>query len=331
MIAPVAMPRLAFGALGGTVSMQSGDAELGVTPVLSGETLLAALPQLGRMAQIHVETLCLVPSASLTFIQLLEVLRWAKSQVESGAVAVVLTQGTDTLEEVAYFLGLLWPYDAPLILTGAMRAASQPGADGPANVLAAVQVALAQSSRGRGAQVVINDQIHAAEHVRKTDSLAMAAFSSAHVGVNGLVVEGQPCYVRPVVARTLLPEPTRWDHRVALLEASLDADTLLLQQVACAGYEGLVIAGFGAGHVSQAWAQRVQTLAKEMAVVIASRAGAGPTARQTYGFAGGEIDLQGKGATMAGFLCPRKCRVLLWLLIGSGMQRELRHFLQPIA
>ena len=119
----------------------------------------------------------------------------------------------------------------------------------------------------------------------------------------------------------------RLDHRVALLEASLAADTLLLEEVAGLGYEGLVIAGFGAGHVSQEWVRCLGQISHWMPVIIASRTGAGATALRSYGFNGGEMDLQRKGALMAGFLCPRKCRVLLWVLIGCGMEGELGRWL----
>ncbi|QVM97941.1 asparaginase [Pseudomonas sp. SORT22] len=321
------LPKLAIGTLGGTLSMLQSAAGEGVTPGLDSLQMLADAPGLADLAHISAKTLQLLPSASLSFIQLIDVLYWAKSQVEEGAHAVVLSQGTDTLEEVAYFLELLWPFDAPLILTGAMRAASEPGADGPANLLAAVRVALDAQSRGRGALVVVNDQIHAAAHVRKTESLAMAAFSSPHFGCEGLLIEGRVCYLKPTRPRQPLPEPWRLDQRVVLLEAYFAADTLLLEQVAGLGYEGLVIAGFGAGHVSAAWAKCLGYITTRMPVIIASRTGSGPTANHTYGFDGGEMDLQRKGALMAGFLCPRKCRVLLWVLIGCGMDDELEHWL----
>lgn len=321
------LPRIAVGALGGTVSMRAKVPGEGVIPSLSSGTLLAGLPQLDQVARLTIHTLQLLPSASLTFVQLIEVLQWAKSQVEQGTQGIVLTQGTDTLEEVAYFMDLLWPYHTPLILTGAMRSPDQAGADGPANLQAAVQVALTAESRGRGALVVINDQIHAAKHVRKADSLAMAAFSSAPFGAEGMVVEGQARYLKPPTSRRSLPEPSRLDHRIALLEASLAADTLLLEGVAGLGYEGLIIAGFGAGHVSQEWGGCIEQITRSMPVVVASRTGSGTTALHSYGFVGGEIDLQSKGVLMAGFLCPRKCRVLLWVLIGCGMKGELSNWL----
>lgn len=313
----MALPILAIGALGGTVSMQAQTPGAGVVPAVGAEQMFEALPQLRDMARINAATLQLLPSASLEFVHLLEVLAWARLQVAEGAHGVVLTQGTDTLEESAYFLDLLWDSDAPLVLTGAMRAASQVSADGPANLLAAAAVALADNSRKRGVLVVMNDQVHAAAHVRKVHTLALDAFKSANGGALGVMVEGHVHYHAGPGERELLPLPGRMDHRVALLEASLGADTLLLERVVELGYEGLVIAGFGAGHVSHTWAKTLGDICEYIPVVVGSRTGAGATASHSYGFVGGEIDLQGRGALMAGPRCPRKCRVRLWLMLGS--------------
>ncbi|WP_369990134.1 asparaginase [Pseudomonas xanthosomatis] len=327
MIPQTTPPRIAIASLGGTVSMQAGGPGQGVTPKLGSDALLATLPQLAALAQVDTATLCLLPSPSLGFQALLDALAWATRQVQQGAQGVVLTQGTDTLEEAAYFLDLLWPHDAPLVLTGAMRAASHPGADGPANLLAAVQVALASSSRRRGVLVVINDQVHHARQVRKTASLAMGAFESPGSGPAAEVVEGQARYHHAPAPRRVLPVPPHRAHRVALLEACLDADTALLQALPGLGYSALVVAGFGAGHVSATWAEAMAAVAEHMPVIVASRTGSGATARATYGFAGGEIDLQTKGMHMAGPLCPRKCRILLWLLLGNSALPQLDDWL----
>lgn len=321
------LPKLAIAALGGTVSMQVRNAGEGVIPTVSGETLLSSIPELTTMARVTVETLGLLPSASLDFEFLLSVLSWANFQVKHGAVGVVIIQGTDTLEESAAFFDYLWSHNAPLVLTGAMRSAAQPGADGPANLLDACRVALAQNSHQRGVQVVMNGQIHHARNVRKTDSLALQAFSSPIVGPTGLLLEDRIHYLRAPVQRTALPLPKKTSQKVAMLEATLSADTLLLENIVALGYDGLVIAGFGAGHVSQSWATVIEQIAKVIPVIIATRTGSGSTAQASYGFAGGEMDLIRKGALMAGFLCPRKARILLWLMIGCQRQHELARYL----
>jgi L-asparaginase len=321
------LPKLAIAAIGGTVSMQARNAGEGVIPTVSGEALLACVPQLTTLARASVETLGLLPSASLDFEFLLSVLSWAKFQIKQGAVGIVITQGTDTLEETATFLEYLWPHDAPLVLTGAMRSAAQPGADGPANLLDACRVALSENSRQRGVQVVMNGQIHQANCVRKTESLALQAFSSPIEGPVGLLMEDNVHYLRPARQRTVLPLPQQTTQKVAVLEATLSADTQLLENILALGYDGLVIGGFGAGHVSQNWATVIEHIAERIPVIIATRTGSGSTAQASYGFSGGEMDLIRKGALMAGFLCPRKARILLWLLLGCERQAELAFYL----
>jgi L-asparaginase len=322
------LPKLAIAALGGTVSMQTRNAGEGVIPTVSGETLLASVPELTTLARVTVETLGLFPSASLDFEFLLSVLAWAKYQVEQGAIGVVITQGTDSLEETAIFFDYLWNRDEPLVLTGAMRSAAQVGADGPANLLDACRVALAENSRQRGVQVVMNGQIHQACSVRKTDSLALQAFSSPVFGPVGLLMEGTVRYLRQPAHRMLLPLPHQTTQKIALLEASLSADTLLLESILKLGYDGLVIAGFGAGHVSGSWADAVEKIAERIPVIIATRTGSGSTAQSSYGFIGSEMDLIRKGASLAGFLCPRKARILLWMLVGCQRQNELERYLK---
>ena len=317
-------PTIAIATLGGTLSMQHGEAGEGILPVLGGEALLTCVPELKTLTDIRIESLSLLPSASLDFDFLLHVLSWAKRQVEQGAQGVVITQGTDTLEETAALFEYLWDHDEPLILTGAMRCAGHIGADGPANLLDACRVALSESSRKRGVLVVMNAEIHEALHVRKTHTMALQAFSSPIVGPAGLVVENSVQYLRPADSRSILPWPARTTQKVALLEATLCADTLLLEQLLPLGYEGLVIAGFGAGHVSEQWAKVLEPIAAKIPVIVGSRTGAGVTAHNTYGFVGGEIDLARKGLYMSGVLCPRKARVLLWLQIGSGDKVELK-------
>ncbi|MCF4998273.1 asparaginase [Pseudomonas syringae] len=323
------LPELAIAALGGTVSMQSLQSGEGVVPTADGQALLNTVPELKALAQLRVETLSLLPSASLDFEYLLSVLGWANAQVSQGAAGVIIIQGTDTLEESAAFFDYLWEHDEPLVLTGAMRSARQPGADGPANLLDAGRVALNKSSRRRGAQVVLNGEIHRASAVRKVDSMAVNAFASPMTGPAGILIEGAAHYFQPPVMRRVLPMPQHTGHTIALLEASLSADSLLLEQVVELGYDGLVIAGFGAGHVSAPWANAIEAIARRIPVVIATRTGCGTTSYSTYGFIGSEIDLLTKGAVMAGFVCPRKARILLWLLVGCRQQEQLPSYLDP--
>ncbi|GHH47438.1 asparaginase [Lentzea cavernae] len=293
--------QVAVASLGGTITMTGSGA---VAPTLGAQDLVQGL-EVGEIA-----TLATTPGASLTFVTLLEAFDWACKQVSEGASGVVVVQGTDTLEETAYFFDCLWPHDEPVVVTGAMRHPGLPGADGPANLAAAVAVAAAPNSRGRGSLLVLNDEIHAARWVRKTHSSLMNAFTS-FPGPLGLVVEGSPRYFHPAHRAPALPRPLD-APAVPLVEATVDEDGSILDWL---NVKGVVVAAAGVGHVSAGMAEAISRA--RFPVVVATRTGAGTTFQGTYGFVGSEADLIQRGVVMAGWLCPRKARVLLRLAIGA--------------
>ncbi|MEQ5842045.1 asparaginase [Paraburkholderia acidicola] len=315
-------PLVAIASLGGTISMTPSDAAGGAVPKLDAAQLVAAVPGLGALAELSTASLSQLPSASLGIEQLLACLAWAAEKIAGGARGVVLTQGTDTIEETAFFLDLYWPHPEPLIITGAMRTPLSAGADGPANLLAAVQVAIDDESRGRGVLVVMNDTVHRARWVCKSDSLSVQTFVSPDGGPAGRVVEGRPEYFHAPGHRSLVPPPTRPFPKVAVIPALLGDDGDLAAAALDLGYEAIVVSAFGAGHVSFGFAEQIERLAKAVPVVIASRTGAGATASRTYGFAGSEVDLARRGALLAKWLHPLKARLLLGALLAAGTPRE---------
>jgi L-asparaginase len=311
---------VAYFALGGTISM-TGSAGTGVVARLSGDELVAGLGGLPGPVEVH--SPYAVPSASLTFAHLLDLVGRAQAAVAAGARGVVVTQGTDTLEETAFLLDSVWRPPAPLVLTGAMRNPSLPGADGPANLAAAIRVAAADSARGRGALVVFADEIHAARHVRKAHATSTGTFVSGDLGPIGHVVEGTPRFLAEVPPRAPLsgwtPEAVA-RTRIALYTATLDDDGAALDGLERSA-QGLVVAGFGVGHVPEWVVPRLEPLLAAMPVVLTSRTGAGPVLADTYGAPGSERDLRARGAIGGGFVHPFKARVLLRLLVAAGADR----------
>jgi len=317
------MRLVALGSLGGTITMTSTSQQSGVTPTAGADDLVAAVPGLDRVAEVQPTTLGSVPSASLTFDDVLAALAWARGEVEAGAAGVVLVQGTDTLEETAFLLDLFWERPEPLVVTGAMRPPQHAGADGPANLLASVATAASPQMRDAGVLVVLNDEVHAAARVRKTDSTALEAFTSPGTGPLARVVEREPVALSGRARRPAMATPDPGSRvRVALLESSLDDRADLLRLLASQGYDGLVLAAFGVGHVSDATAQAVSDVAPQVPVVVASRTGTGSTLTRTYGFTGSESDLLARGAVLSGWLDARKSRVLLWALLSLGRDGE---------
>jgi L-asparaginase len=317
------MPLVALGSLGGTVTMTSTSPGSGVTPTAGADDLVTAVPALRHVAEVQATTLGSVPSASLTFDDVLAALAWARGEVEAGASGVVLVQGTDTLEETAYLLDLFWDRGEPLVVTGAMRPPQQAGADGPANLLASVATAASPQMREAGVVVVLDDEVHAASRVRKTDSTALHAFTSPAAGPLARVVEREPVVLSCPVRPGPLPTPDPGSRvRVGLLESSLDDRADLVRLLVSQGYDGLVLGAFGVGHVSDATAEAVSDVVGRVPVVVASRTGAGSTLTRTYGFTGSESDLLARGAVLSGWLDARKSRVLLWALLSLGHDRD---------
>jgi len=308
--------------LGGTIAMTGSSG--GVVSRLTGAELTAAVPGLANLdVSLDVRDTHAVPSANLTFRQVLDVVDAASRAVTDGAAGVVVTQGTDTLEETAFLADLVWSHAAPLVFTGAMRNPTLAGADGPANLLAAIRVAASSGARDLGTLVAFNDEIHAARWVRKTHSTSTATFASPNVGPIGHVVEGRVRLLARPVRQQPLPVPaetTRLDAtRVALYTMTLDDDGLLLDGLA-ETHHGLVVAGYGVGHVPSALAPVLGALADRIPVVLTSRTGGGSVLRHTYGAVGSETDLLRRGLVDGGLLDPYKARALLRLLITAGAE-----------
>lgn len=301
----------------------TGDGGTGVVPTLTGEDLVSAVPGLSEVAEVSASSFRQLPGAHLGLEDLVELAGEIDRLIRRGATGVVVTQGTDTIEETAFFLDLLVASEAPVVVTGAMRNPALPGADGPANLLGSIQVAASSAARGLGSLVVMNDEIHAARFVRKAHTQSPAAFVSFPAGPVGWLAEGVPRVgVRlPRTPRLPLPDSALGDP-VALVTLSLGNDGRLLRAVGSSGYAGLVVEALGGGHVPAGVVEALSSLADRMPVVLASRAGGGEILRGTYGFPGSETDLIGRGLVPAGPLDGPKARLLLTLMIATEPEPE---------
>lgn len=312
-------PEVALFSLGGTIASTEIDSpNAGVTPRLDSHELLASVPSLGEVARVSAVSFRRVPSGDLTWADVVALAREVDLVLADGAAGAVVTQGTDTIEETSFALDLLVRSDRPVVVTGAMRHPGALSADGPANILAAVRVAASRDATGLGTLVVLNDEIHAARFVRKTHSTSLATFQSPSAGPLGWTSEGR---VRIVTRVSRLAEvaPVTLDVApVALLTCSLGDDLRVLRELESLGYAGLVLQGFGGGHVPAGVVATIEELATRMPVVLASRTGSGELLRETYGFAGSESDVLARGALSAGALDGRKARVVVSVALAGG-------------
>jgi L-asparaginase len=311
------LPTVAVFTLGGTIAM-TRDASGGIAPSLSPEALIASVPGLAAVARIEAVPVFQMPGASLTLGDLVVVAGRVEAALAAGAAGAVIVQGTDTIEETAFVLDCLLGIDRPVVVTGAMRGPEAAGADGPANLLAAVTVA-AGGARGTGVAVVLGDTVHAARYVRKGHTGLPDAFTSAPFGPLGHVIEGSFRQVAtpPPALRLTLREGAAIPP-VALLTIGLGEDGRLLPALAGMGFAGAVIAAMGAGHVPRGLAGPLEALALQMPVVLSTRVAGGPVFTRTYGFPGSEIDLLGRGLIHGGSLGALKARLLLQMALASG-------------
>jgi L-asparaginase len=300
-------------AAGGTIGMRGERA----VPAVGAAALLESLP-LPPDWELAAETVLAKPGAHLTFDDALALARRARAAASAGD-GVVITTGTDTLEELAVLCALTYGGEAPIVLTGANRPGSRPGADGPANLLDAIALARAPAAGGLGAVVVFGGEIHGALTVQKVDSTGPAAFGSPSAGPLGRVIEGRvwlhaiPLRLPPLTVETL-------EHRVAIVTVGLGDDGTLLCHAAAAS-DGVVLAALGAGHLPPSVLRELEAAAQRVPVLITCRPARSSMLFSTYGFEGAEPDLRASGAICTPFLSPAAARMTLLCALGAGLDR----------
>jgi L-asparaginase len=303
-------------AAGGTIAMAGAD---GATPQLDAAALIAAVPALADVPGLQARTLGSWPGVHVTAADALEIARAATAEAAAGR-GVVVTHGTDTLEETAVLCDLVHGAEAPIVLTGAIRPASAAGADGPANLLDAVRAAGDAATAGLGALVAFAGELHAAQAVRKSDSVSPRAFSSPRTGPIGRVAEESVEVWAAPKRRPPLPV-AQLDARVDVVTAGLGSDGALLEAAVAAGADGLVVVLLGAGHAPPVFLAGCRSVAARVPVVACVRPESGRILRATYGFEGAERDVRDAGMILAPALSPAAARITLMACLGAGYSR----------
>lgn len=306
-------PRVRLVATGGTISNRQGGR-------LTAEELVTSIPALSRYATPEFEQFSNAASSSLTLQQWLDLARRINTlyRTDAALAGIVVTSGTDTLEELAYFLNLTVRDERPVAVVGSMRNPSTLGYEGAANLLEGFRVAADPASRGRGALVVLNDEINAARDVTKTDALRLHTFAARGAGALGVVDSDQVVFRRRIDSR----HTTESEFDVFAIPALPRVDILLVYQDASGdliraavdlGARGIVLASAGAGATSGTQGEGIAyALSQGRTVVTTTRAGAGriQPRRDTRRATGGRV--AGEDHT------PVKARVLLMLALASG-------------
>lgn len=314
------MSRCALVTTGGTIVSRIDERTGLAMPVLSGDDLLRTLQGLTDTADLEVIDFLRLASPQISphhWIGLQDRIQAlvARDDIDS----VVVTHGTSTLEETAWFLDLTVETDKPVVLTGAQRNVSEPGFDGPRNLLAALRVCGCQDARGLGVLVVLNDHINAAREVTKTHTLDVETFQSGEWGYLGSLVKDRVVFHRRPSRRLRIPLQTAELPAVEIVSMYAGASGAMVRAAADSGAKGVVVQAVASGHVNEAMYDAIlELLSRSIPVVVSTRIPRGGT-RGGYGFAGSSQNMIAAGAVLSADLSPWKARILLMLAIQAGL------------
>jgi L-asparaginase len=309
---------------GGTISMQADPVAGGNVPTLDGAAILARTPGLDEIAEVVAIDRGLTPASHFTFPDLFGLAAAVEDALRDGRVdGCVVVQGTDTIEETSFFLDLVLTTSKPVVVTGAMRSASQPGYDGPANLRDAVRCAAAPTLRNQGVVVVLASSIDASDDVTKTHASSLETFRSLNLGPLGRVEADRVVVLRRRAGRRHVATQ-RAAERVHLVTAHVAMNGSLVDAAVGSGADGFVVEATGAGNTSRFLLEACsRAIAAGLPVALTTRCPAGQ-ASAGYAFPGGGATWVNAGAMLAGYLGGPKARVALALGIGAGLDhREL--------
>jgi L-asparaginase len=330
--AQTAKPRVYVLSTGGTIAGQgasSTDLSNYKPGSILGEQLVKAVPQIAEIADVRVEQIVNIPSHDITIANWLTLAKRIQRIIadDPAAAGFVITHGTNTLEETAYFLNLTIRSDKPVVLVGSMRPATAISADGPLNLLNAVKTAMSPDARGKGTLIVMNDEIGGARDTTKTNTLRVETFKSPELGLLGYVDEDKVAFYRAttkrhtansefdVAALAQLP-------KVAIAYSYVDPDPSMIRAVVSSGAKGIVFAGTGNGALSTAERDAIAEINK---MPSATRPILVRSSRVGNGRVTATAQFEELGVLAADTLNPQKARILLMLaLTKTSDPKDLR-------
>ena len=319
------LPKVAVLSTGGTIASKHDPTKGGYLPALSGEDLVSAVPAIKKIEQIQVEQFSNISSSDMTPEIWLHLARRVNELLAKPEIAgIVVTHGTNTLEETAFFLDLTTVSNKPVILAGAQRPASDVDSDGPRNLLDAIRVAISPEASGKGVMVVMNGQISAARDVTKTNTNRVETFRSLEFGELGVAdAEKVRFYRAPLRRQTLAVDTKTQLGRVEIVMSYAGADGRLIRSLLHDDtIQGLVIAGLGLGGVPAAMFSAIQEARERgLPVVVSTRV---PTGRifSLSATKGSSLSLKQIGCVLADDLSPQKARILLMLALTKTRDSE---------
>ncbi|HVD59925.1 MAG TPA: asparaginase [Gemmatimonadaceae bacterium] len=305
---------------GGTIAMRNDPGGTGAVPSLTSKEILEATRGIEAITGVETEDWGAFPGPHMNVERMWALRnRIAEHLLRPEVTGVVVTHGTDTLEETAYLVTRSLPASKPVVFTGAMRTVSDLGWDGPANLLESVRVAASPEARGYGAMVVVNGEIFAASDVTKTNTHLLDAFESPGFGPLGVLDEGELILHRELPPLPPIIQPTSLATPVDIIFIAAGSDERLLD-ASRAVARGVVIAAMGRGNVPPAVVPAIERwISEDKPVVLTSRTQGGRVGH-TYGYAGGGRRLEEMGVIFGGYRRAQQARIDLMLALGAGMK-----------
>jgi L-asparaginase len=321
--APANLPRVAVLATGGTIAGQADTRAANAynAGAVGAQQLVQAVPGIEKLANLSTQQVASIGSQDMNDKVWFTLARRIQEIFDKNeADAVVITHGTDTLEETAFFLDNVLHTDKPVVLVGSMRPSTATSADGPSNLYEAVEVAASPSARGRGVLVVLNDQIQSARWTTKTNTTSVQTFVSPDTGPIGYVDPASVRFVTPAYQ----PDSNKYTlpsgealPRVDIVYAHANMDAMPIENAIANKAKGIVLAGVGDGNTSKSAIEALQRAAKQGIVVVrASRVGSGFVNRNV------EVNDDTSGFVVSLDLNPQKARILTQILIANGITQS---------
>ncbi|WP_409251201.1 asparaginase [Bacillus sp. SCS-153A] len=308
---------------GGTISMME-DADTGAVQPSEENPLSKHSSSLGHLADITVREAFHLPSPHITPDHMLQLKQMIEEEYRQKEFqGVVITHGTDTLEETAYFLDLTVDLPISIVVTGAMRSSNEIGADGLYNLLSSIKVASNDNSIDKGVLVVLNDEIHSAKNVTKTHTSNVSTFQSPQYGPIGIVTKrGVIFHHKPTTVEKYSVNSV--SKKIALIKAHAGMDSSLLSALKELKYEGVILEALGQGNIPPAAVNGIESLLREnIPVVLVSRCFNG-IAQDIYGYAGGGKQLKEMGVIFSNGLNGQKARLKLLVALSTSNERDLK-------
>ena len=313
------MKKIAIIFNGGTISMKIDEKIKAAVPSLSADEIMSMIPGVEDYAEIEAYTFSSMPSPHMTLETMLKLSKFTTELVERDEIdGVVITHGTDTLEETAYLLDLTVKTKKPVVVTGAMRSGSELGYDGPFNLATSICTAISDEAVGRGVLVCFNVELNSASEVTKANSMALNAFRTPNFGPIGIVDNDNVIFYRDANHLEKY-DVSKIEKQVALIKCVVDMDSSYIDYLIEKGYGGIVIEALGRGNVPPKMVEGIKkAIELEIPVVVVSRCFEGRVF-ESYGYEGGGKQLKNLGVIFGDTLPGQKARIKLILAINSGM------------